>query len=1796
MGFNQAIEDKLLLPDILPSEETSTLLEYLYNQREEGNDITPELDKLSLSNGALLYLVKIENLLARGSTVLSSEWNEVCSILLQVQKIREYETWRVQEKDSRLILSSNSFQIPEPPPLEFPPPEPQPLPKWRATQQALNTWKNKLKSRIEREQTIKEALQAAISATEEATLPILRDALIMATDVEGNNLDSKADWITKNLLIDAQAGSCQKTTRIAQAIETIQGLLWGLKINQLRETYPDLELDDKETFDEKWQWLGSYANWRSAMLVFLYPENILRPELRKWQTPGFRQLVENVRNNRRLTPERACQEAKVYSDYFADIATLKVEATCQTLTRIHSGDCRNRMAKDSRSLFYMFARGKLTNTVYWSAYDPEAESEGYAQTFWEVVPGLETEKDINIIGAVPYQISTDERFIYFFIRTRGENGQKLGFTTYNLQTQQWTGQLTELKVPDDATIFSAVIEQRNDELATPHLAINDSNGRIYSRRLSTNGNGWEKADFLLISDPQLEEDEGFGRPPLEAINALVAEPNLAGEAGNLFVTRKNGSLDIGLFRRDSERPIPIWIQRGLGSWIGAFQFSNTLYAFFKQENTVQYIDATRFINGSPFNNLSFLENIAVHCGQTPEQATLYLAYNRKKGQIGVYKAVFNREDNERLNLSFPTRIAPRIISPLNITEQLSEDKLHFLRCTIENTFKQNEQGSQSNLIYIKEAYYFVPIYLALQLQLQRYYQAALNWYRTVYAYNLTPIELNESTNGNQPNFCETPPKDQPKIYYGLKLEESLSEVYKRAEDWLLDPLNPHLIASTRRNTYTRFTLLSIIRCFLEYADDEFTRDTTESVPRARTLYLTALELLNRLEQQQRDCKQFIDPLDTEINNQLKINVPEFLSVWYQIKHSLLEIRDETILKNVVQQIETAIASEESWIIKLINVQTIVDLALNSLPQPPILAKLLEQKNRKSSQAYAALLAQTEVSNAVKKVGGLASQDYLDAVSIVSGITTQALEKEKIKLPWLRQKSISQTTAKDRVIASTTASAMPAMRADYQQVARYNPIRPTHIATLAQIANTYPLQGVQIAKKLSETYIPSPIYSFCIPLNPVLDSLRLWAELNLYKLRTCRNIAGIERELAPYAAPTDILSGLPQIGTGGQLILPGAISFPATPYRYAVLIDRAKQLISIAQQIEASFLSALEKLDAESYNLLKARQDIQLTRAGVRLQDLRVREAESGVTLAELQRERSQIQVDHFQDLLDEGLIFYEQAALGFLLDSLRVPDSVSVGLTGPSFTVSPSGKLQTLANISSTLASYERRKQEWQFQEKLAQQDVRIGTQQIRIAEDRVRVVGQERAISQIQADFAEETLDFLTTKFTNVELYDWMVGILEQVYSFFLQQATATAKLAEDQLAFERQEVTPSYIQADYWEVPNDTFTTSQNNNTPDRRGLTGSARLLQDIYQLDQYAFDTDQRKLQLTKTISLARLAPAEFQGFRETGIMLFSTPMELFDRDFPGHYLRLIKRVRTSIIALIPPTEGIKATLSTTGLSRVVIGQNNIFQTNEIPRPPESVALTSPRDATGLFELTPQSQEMLLPFESMGVDTSWELRLPKASNLFDYSTIADVLITIEYTALNSFTYRQQVIQKLGNTISGDRSFSFRNQFADAWYDLNNPEQTDNPMVVTFETKREDFPANINNLKIQHLVLYFARSEGEMFEVPVEHLNFTYINQIGEETTIEGNGSNTEGNGSNTIDTIDGTISTRRGNAPSGWDSIIEDAPSPAGKWQLALPNDLANLLPDGRRVRDLFQDELIEDILFVITYQGNTPAWP
>ena len=900
----------------------------------------------------------------------------------------------------------------------------------------------------------------------------------------------------------------------------------------------------------------------------------------------------------------------------------------------------------------------------------------------------------------------------------------------------------------------------------------------------------------------------------------------------------------------------------------------------------------------------------------------------------------------------------------------SDDGLNALRQQSQEMLYPYLKNGQPIPFHLRELFYFVPLEVALRLQQSRDFVAARDWFETVYAYQL--------------------PAAERKIYYGLAIEQNQGELPQRTTHWLLDELNPHAIAAlrTESNPYTRFTLMSLARCFLEHADAEFTTDTGPSLARARGLYLNARDLLL---------------------------LPDF--------------------------------------------------------DPP------------------------------------------------SGNTPDT--------------------------------------------------------------------------------IPLP--------NPILEGLRLRAELQLAKLRQGRNIAGMNRQVElPSSQPTS--SGLPQIGSGGQLVIPGAMSqLRPTPYYFRVLLERSKQLTGIAQQMEAAFLAAMEKRDKENYDLMQAGYGLQLAQAGTELQNRRKAEAEKGTALAELQRDRAKIQQEEYQEWIDAGINEWERLLIQSYQDAGEAQRWASRAATGvtiaqayvtaaaASFAMSAAtagasamaaaatiGQVfqenvitaQTTGQVASIYASQERREEEWELQKSLADQDWKIGDQQRTIALQHEQVVQEEGEIARVQANEAQAVANFLARKFTSAELYEWMGRVLGEVYSYFLQQATSTAQLAQNQLAFERQEPAPGFILADYWQAPSDGGTSGQ--NAPDRQGLTGSARLLEDITKLDQFAFETDKRKLNLSQTFSLAQMAPYEFSRFRQSGVLPFTTHMADFDRGFPGHYMRLIKRVRTSVVALIPPNQGIRATLINEGGSRVVTG-GDVYQTTAIRRDLEMVALTSPVNATGVFELDTQS-EMLLPFEAMGVDTRWEFQMPRAANPFDFNTIADVLVTIEYTALNSFDYRQQVVKQLGQKVSADRAFSLRDSFPDQWYQLHNPDNPKAPLTISFSTTRGDFPPNLDGLGIQQLLLCYLHSSDA---------DDDFVGSKTElETTLSLTLGKTSAPATATATPVEGKISTRSSSG-SSWINVLTGAGvSPVNTWTLTLPKE-ANAF---------FQGDKIQDILFIITFAGRTPPWP
>ena len=104
-----------------------------------------------------------------------------------------------------------------------------------------------------------------------------------------------ANDLLNHFLIDVEMSSCQTTSRIKQALGSVQlfaqRCLMGLE--------PGVATDDPKW--AQWAWMKSFRIWEANRKIWLYPENWIEPQLRDDKTPffqGTRERAAAVRTDR----------------------------------------------------------------------------------------------------------------------------------------------------------------------------------------------------------------------------------------------------------------------------------------------------------------------------------------------------------------------------------------------------------------------------------------------------------------------------------------------------------------------------------------------------------------------------------------------------------------------------------------------------------------------------------------------------------------------------------------------------------------------------------------------------------------------------------------------------------------------------------------------------------------------------------------------------------------------------------------------------------------------------------------------------------------------------------------------------------------------------------------------------------------------------------------------------------------------------------------------------------------------------------------------------------------------------------------------------------------------------------------------------------------------------------------------------------------------------------------------------------------------------------------------------------
>ncbi|MEO1449451.1 MAG: insecticidal toxin complex protein, partial [Bacteroidota bacterium] len=393
--------------------------------------------------------------------------------------------------------------------------------------------------------------------------------------------------------------------------------------------------------------------------------------------------------------------------------------------------------------------------------------------------------------------------------------------------------------------------------------------------------------------------------------------------------------------------------------------------------------------------------------------------------------------------------------------------------------------------------------------------------------------------------------------------------------------------------------------------------------------------------------------------------------------------------------------------------------------------------------------------------------------------------------------------------------------------------------------------------------------------------------------------------------------------------------PQSPYRFVVLIQKAKEIVSELKSLGAALLAAYEKGDSEYLMALRTKHERQLLELSLEIRKNQWREADWQVQALVKTKEIAILRRQYFVELIANGLkngeIQYDSLTLlsmGFRTAGNTAEIGASVASLIPdifvgfpcTLTQPPVGtklaeaifvttarimnalgeRFSTYGGLELTRAGWDRREDEWQHQVQVLDIEIDQIERQILAADRRRDIALQELNNHQQQLENIEEVHDFLRDKFTKHGLYLWIQQETAALHYKMYELGLHCAKQAQRAFNYERGYTARKFIPNHIWDNL--------------REGLLSGERLQLALTQMEKAYYDENTREYELTKHISFRDSFPMSFLQLQTTGYCEIDIPEWIFDHDYPGHFMRRIKNVSLSIPCVVGPYTGVHAKLT------------------------------------------------------------------------------------------------------------------------------------------------------------------------------------------------------------------------------------------------------------------------------------------
>jgi Tc toxin complex TcA C-terminal TcB-binding domain/Neuraminidase-like domain len=639
-----------------------------------------------------------------------------------------------------------------------------------------------------------------------------KQALISYLLVQSDLIDwgvVDADSLFEFFLIDVQMDACMETSRIKQAISTVQLFVQRCLLGLEDRIQAGVQIGvSSDALDrDRWEWMQKYRVWEANRKIFLYPENWIKSELRDDKSPFYKEL-ESELLQKDINTQTVEDALKNYLFKVDEVANLKVVGLFfEQATDKDGNPTIDNAGKPVYIKLHLFCRTRNAPYFFYYRYFHVTENNWYPWEKMQVdIPSYDVEdvKTGQVTGNGTYVIPVvwNKRLLVFFPQFMKKT---LTNPSVGSKTFQQMGNETASQPVEYWEIKMAWSEYRNKKWTQKQVSAEAIYTHDSSQNITLSGHIHQynfTPRVMTAPDPRV-------------VIEIYLNPHL--KSGKVDFTLNIGTFDFTGSQIFSNTASPHLFGTVATALFRTFPTDFHIY----NDKTIHSFQAVGADTSRPLVKIEpyfTLENAKVTAHIDGAELNFSHPFAHEllgKLAVGGLDALFDYYTNKIPNDS---STVPRKV------EAFGGDAQPIVYHELKRAYS----------IYNWEAAFHAPMQLADRLLTANQFDQALKMCHYVF----NPYAQGPDSN----RFWQFPPFKEinagdvlETLFLGLQPNQPDSQI----NEWRDKPFQPHVVARSRPSAYMKWVAMKYIEILIAYGDYYFRQNTLETIPLSIQCYVLA---------------------------------------------------------------------------------------------------------------------------------------------------------------------------------------------------------------------------------------------------------------------------------------------------------------------------------------------------------------------------------------------------------------------------------------------------------------------------------------------------------------------------------------------------------------------------------------------------------------------------------------------------------------------------------------------------------------------------------------------------------------------------------------------------------------------------------------------------------------------------------------------------------------------------------------------------------------------------------------------